>query len=434
MKNRYCGSCHGERGCKDCKTAFRRAGYESLTGFSLGLSKGEFFEKQAEVCGDTLLFAADIGTTTLAFAVTDKNGTVLAAFGTENPQRESSADVIGRIDAACHGKAEELKNQIREALAKGFLFVHERAASVVWKKGIRTKEKDIRIAVAGNTVMQHLLLGYPVNGLTGNPFTPYSIEAVTVSFEELFGTTTVYESFPAEMKRAAVFVFPGMSAFVGGDVVAGGYGLFGPAAAGQEEKKPGGVYLLADLGTNGELLLWKNGRLYAAAAAMGCAFEGGRFAYASELFALVAEALKEGAADETGLLAEPYFSEGFCGLSQEDIRDFQLAKGAVRAGIELLCKRAELSATQIEEVYLAGGAGRFCREEDLFRTGLLPETFRGKLHMVGNSCIGGLLRYLKNPEDVLQWKGEVLNLAEEPEFEALYYHFMEFREERSEEG
>lgn len=443
MENRYCGACCGERGCRDCKTAARTAEYTGLTEFLPGglceektsgcvAAEAAYDALTDGVCmPEELLLAADIGTTTLAFVCADEKGMILASYGTENPQRLTAADVIGRIDAACRGKAEQLKGQIREALAEGFLFVLEHGQRFPGTAAAGERI-PVRIALAGNTTMQHLLLGYPLDGMAKAPFIPYSVREEKVSFSSLFSGTAVYGRFPDTVKQADVYVFPCLSAFVGGDVLAGAYALSFPGTVRGEEEKDGS-YLLADFGTNGELFLSVSGKIYAAAAAMGSAFEGGRFAYASDLFRLTAKALREGAADETGLLCEPYFTEGFLGLYQEDIRTLQLAKGAVRAGIELLCRRAGISAGQIKAVFLAGGAGKYCREEDLLQTGVLPEALKGKIKVVGNSCIGGVLRYLKNRGDFLQCGGEVLNLAEEPEFEELYYRWMEFREGVQEE-
>lgn len=447
MENRYCGACRGERGCRDCKMAVRTAEYTGLTEF---LSEGLWKEKMTgyvtaqsaygALAGgvsvpdepEELLLAADIGTTTLGFVCADKKGTILASYGAENPQRLTAADVIGRIDAACRGMAEQLKGQIREALAEGFLFVLEHGWSFLGTDDARERI-PVRIALAGNTTMQHLLLGYPLDGMAKAPFTPYSVKGERVSFSSLFSETAVYQQFPDTVKQAEVFIFPCLSAFVGGDVLAGAYALSFPGTV-RGEKEEDGNYLLADFGTNGELLLSVSGKVYATAAAMGSAFEGGRFAYASDLFRLTAKALREGAADETGLLCEPYFTEGFLGLYQEDIRTLQLAKGAIRAGIELLCRHARICTEQINEVFLAGGAGRYCRTEDLLQTGIMPRELKGKIKVVGNSCIGGVLRYLKNREDFLQCGGEVLNLADEPEFEELYYRWMEFREGEQEEA
>ncbi len=414
MKKAYCGACRGERGCVGCDTAAKEARYIGLT---------EFFcaeEQKDAFVATELLLAADLGTTTLAFVCADADGTVLASYGAENPQRTVAADVIGRMDAALHGQRESLTNEIKEALAKGFLFVLERGISRLREQDDAVLPEKVRLAIAGNTTMEHLLLGYPLEGMARAPFTPYSTELTEVLFAELFRETKVYASVPMFLKEAKITIFPCFSAFVGGDLVAGACAL--------KETKAEEPYLLMDLGTNGECLLFANGQIYGTAAAMGSAFEGGRFAYASDLFRLVTKARRAGVLDETGLLCEPYFSEGFEGLLQEDVREFQLAKGALRAGLELLSRYTGVEFAEVKQVYLAGGFGQFCEEDDLFGAGLLPEVWRGRVRIVGNSCIGGLLAYLKNKESVLYWKGSMLNLAEQPEFEELYYRFMNFEE------
>ncbi len=415
MNKTYCGACHGERGCPDCEKAAKSAVYTSLTEFLLPDGTG---------C-DGLFLVADLGTTTLAFVCEDENGTV--SYGTENPQRSVAADVIGRVDAAMQGKREQLQAMIREALAKGFLFVLETLYKQREKKIEESEPENLQIAIAGNTVMQHLLIGHPVDGLARAPFTPYTTEKSEVTFASLFSECSVYAAFPDWIKRSDVTVFPCFSAFVGGDVVAGTYALF-PEVLRERGNRTEQTQsaLLMDLGTNGELLLWNGERLSGTAAAMGSAFEGGRFSYASELFRLVAGAIRQGVLDETGLLCEPYFTEGFEGVLQEDIREFQLAKGALRAGTELLCQKSGIALSGINRIYIAGGTGRFCAVEDLFQTGLLPEEFYGKVSFVGNSCMGGLLRYVRDRKPELWTEGEFLNLAEQPEFEALYYRYMNF--------
>lgn len=424
MEHKYCGACGGERGCCDCKKAYGAVTYFGLTDF-LPWTDREAEEEQSVVTESfdlrQMLLAADIGTTTLGVVCADARGKVIASYGTENPQRELAPDVVGRIDAACHGKAEELEHIIREALAKGFLFVLKKAKNVFGEA--ESEGTRVSIAIAGNTVMQHLFLGYPTEGLGKAPFVPYCLEGKRSTFFELFRKTEVFHQFADCVKQAEVYTFPGLSAFVGGDVVAGGYGL---SFRGLDRNGREGSYLLMDLGTNGELLLTVNGKLYATSTAMGCAFEGGRFAYASEFFTLMAKALKEGASDNTGLLRESYFEEGFWGLFQEDIRTFQLAKGALRSGIELLCDKANIAKEQITEVYVAGGIGNFCDEEDLFTAGLVPREFIGKIKMVGNSCIGGLLRYLKEDAKDITCMGEAINLAQEPKFYELYLRFLDF--------
>ena len=412
MSKTYCGACRGERGCRDCQAVGSSVQYAGLTDFFVQENNPKAY------CDNIIYLAADLGTTTLAFVCVDACGEVLASYGCENPQRRTAADVIGRIDASLHGHGESLTNEIREALIKGFLFVLTGGLEILRGRGFNSNGMRMRIGIAGNTVMQHLLLGYSPEGMAKAPFIPYSTQMVVLAFSELFSQAMEAYEVPCILKRAEVTVFPCLSAFVGGDAVAGANAVF--------SKKKERVELLIDFGTNGEMLLSVKGKWYGTAVAMGSAIEGGRYAYASDLFRKIAKALENGVLDETGLLCEPCFTEGYEGLLQEDVREFQLAKGAVRAGIELLCRYAGVKP---ERIYIAGGVGRYCEPEDLFRTGLLPKEFNGKVTLVGNSSIGGILSCLLKGEDMIYCEGESINLAEQPEFEEMYYRFMNFEKE-----
>lgn len=407
MSDRRCRACHGERGCPDCSKAVGRVSYESLTVFSKEYVPSSTNQR------DNLFLAADLGTTTLAFLCVDKDGTELSSLGMENPQKTTSSDVVSRMDYALRDKENKLTKLIKEALVKGFLFVLSNA-----EKEREKQNSSIEIAIAGNTVMQHILLSYPLLGLSRAPFLPYRKDGITLPFSELFGEFSEEKQFPQNLRNATVTIFPCASGFVGGDAVAGAYFLD------LTEKK--GSSLLIDLGTNGEMVLSRNGALFATAAAMGSAFEGGSFPYASELFSHLAKARQKKVLSEEGLLSEPYFTDGFEGMTEEDVREFQLAKAAIRTGIELLCKKAGVTTGEVREIFLSGGGSRYIKEENLYLTGILPTEFSGKVKYVGNSCIGGLTRFLltkKRPEGLF-W--EVLNLAEQPDFEPFYYRFLNF--------
>lgn len=429
MSKTYCGACRGERGCKDCHAIGGLVQYTGLTEFFVQeptpVRSYESVEVQENTsgisCDKELFLAADLGTTTLAFVCADAWGEILASYGCENPQRKTAADVIGRMDAALHGQGERLTNEIREALVKGFLFVLSEGLEHLRLRGINDDGIRVKIGIAGNTVMQHLLLGYSLEGMARAPFIPYTTNKTVLTFSELFSDMEEECAVPQMLRKTEITVFPCLSAFVGGDAVAGANAVF------SRDKER--IELLIDLGTNGEILLSVKGKWYATAAAMGSAMEGGRYAYASELFRKIAKALNQGVLDETGLLREPYFTEGYEGLLQEDVREFQLAKGAVRAGTELLCGYAGVKPEQVERVFLAGGVGKYCTPEDLLRTGLLPKEFCGKVKVVGNSCIGGILSCLLNGKNMIYCEGECLNLAEQPEFENLYYRYMDFEKE-----
>lgn len=340
--------------------------------------------------------------------------------------------------------------------------------------------------------MQHLLMGYDVSSLGRSPFAP-----VEIGLQEYRHSAW---DFPA-------WLVPGISAFVGGDIVAGLYACNmlpelteGTAYEDMEAgftgymiKKTGGFVptMLIDLGTNGEMAITDGARMIVTATAAGPAFEGGAGTgvIGSDMVACIAGLLRQGIADETGLLAEPYFSEGVSlqstdtveykhdsfrddkhenkqgyvfmpgrseqkiYLTQEDIRSLQMAKAAVRAGVEILQKRlgeectnesrsdktgsnkSRSGAQQDMQVYLAGGFGYYLDVEAAFRIGLLPEHMRGHVRAVGNTSLTGA--YLIG-RDLWQRKIDKqmlekslssiksINLAKQKEFEKLYIQYMNF--------
>ena len=139
--------------------------------------------------------------------------------------------------------------------------------------------------------------------------------------------------------------------------------------------------------------------------------------------------------DRTGLLCEELFDggwqEGELRVTQQDIRALQTAKSAVRAGVELLMKRLGVSCEEVQEVYLAGGFGRFLDVESAARIGLFPQGLSGKVRAVGNTSLLGAAHYggrRKAPEmaQELKKKAEVMNLAGEPGFYEKYLENLEF--------
>lgn len=427
MADRYCGMCHGERGCIGCTKANRTTEYNGLTEFfdpcaiSVLEPSNDSEQERSDGVRGGFFFAADLGTTTLAFGAWDALGNPVSSFGMVNPQCEWAADVIGRVDAALLGKADLLRISIKEALLKGFLFVA--------KDAIFEKDSEVTIAIAGNTVMQHLLMGDSVEGFSGAPFVPFRREGVCIGFatlfEEVIREDALKSGIPKPVFKATVHLMPCFSAFVGGDIFAGAYalGMLPNQSAFSQNT------LFADFGTNGELLLRTREGLFAASAAMGCAFEGGRFSYASDLFEKIAKALSTGKMDETGLLLEPYFSEGFEGLTMEDIRSFQEAKGALWAGTNLLCQEAKIAPKDIKVLYLGGSIGRFVPKEVIKQIGLFPKEMNVQAVLVGNACLGGLKKMFRDGDFPVQCSANTVSLAENKEFQEIYLKGMYFEQD-----
>ncbi|MDR1130993.1 MAG: ASKHA domain-containing protein [Oscillospiraceae bacterium] len=348
--------------------------------------------------------AADIGTTSVVLALFDlASGKRLARHSFMNPQRRFGPDVISRIDAANRGHLKDLRRLITESVAAGI-------ETLLTSAGVRPAQ-IADVTAAGNTTMTYLLLGLPCESLGVLPFKPAFELAEAYDFSGVFGLGDI---------RCPLHVVPWLSAFVGGDIVAG---LLHMPEAKQSR------FLLVDLGTNGEMALYDKGKLTVTSTAAGPAFEGsahggGASAVLDDLAALV----RAEYVDETGLLTSGA-PELF---SQKEIRDLQLAKSAVRAGLEILLDSAGLDCDAIDAVYLAGGIGQAMDVNSAVTVGLLPAGLGGKSRAVGNASLGGAARLLLAPvrtaadmEKLLAAAREI-NLAKHPRFNELFMEHMYF--------
>ncbi len=371
----------------------------------------------------------DIGTTTIAMQMIEvESGHVLDTFTCLNPQKAYGMDVISRIRAGMDGKGEILQELVRNALAEGIREMKEN----VEDGGTCNLEG---IFLSANTVMGHLFMGYSVETLGKSPFMPMNIKRDGLDW---MGVPTV--------------LVPGISAFVGGDIVSG---LYACGLCGCQEN---GKWLFLDLGTNAEMVMGSGNRVAATAAAAGPAFEGrGKEGMTgTERIAAIASLLEQGIVDETGLMAEAYFETGIevtmerkasgiqARIFQEDIRDIQMAKAAVRAGIHFLMKHLAIEGyEEIERVYIAGGFGFYLNKKAAARIGLIPSEWQEKAMAAGNTSLAGvrLLEREKAKQDeerkLSEWdiwnrleefagKTETFQLAEEPEFDKVYVGYMNF--------
>lgn len=401
--------------------------------------------------GDNIhAIAVDIGTSTVVQNLIElKDGNVLATYSGANPQRAYGADVIARIQAAGSGKLQLLQELIKSELMHGI-------CDMAARTGIN-RSRVRRIAIACNTAMGHILLGYSCEGLGRYPYTPVNISKVELPFTQLFNS---------DYLEAAVTILPGISAFVGGDIVAG---LL--ACNFDKADKP---CLFIDLGTNGELALGNSEKLLVSSAAAGPAFEGGNISCGmpsvagaicnmeiangksiyrtiqdkdaaglcgTGIIELASELLDEGIIDETGLLVERYFKDGFpikrrdgseFFFTQKDIRQLQMAKAAIRAGIDILLNEYGIGYADIDKVYLAGGFGFLLNLRKAVNIGLLPGELSGRIYPVGNSALSGAVSYLRDKdassriEKILKSATELV-LARQEDFCNLYPEYMYFR-------
>ena len=358
--------------------------------------------------------ALDIGTTTLAMALVDMNsGEAVNTVSRRNPQSSFGADVMSRIGAV----SEDEENLF---VMQSILLDEIRSMTEELCAGLEETSKPDRLSVAGNTTMLHLFCGISPTGMGAYPFTPAFLDSKTFAGSD-FG-----------LPFDTVTVTPGAHAFIGGDVTAGVL-LLRLA----EEREP---VMLIDIGTNGEMVLFTGtehgGQFYAASAAAGPALEGagistgvggiaGAVSSAQEvngqiavrtiggkppvgicgsgLIDLAAILLARGDLDETGYLEEDPFPYAVTEdgtpltLTQEDVRALQLAKSAMRAGMEALCDAADIPLTALSRVYVAGGLGYYMNMDSAAAIGLLPGELRTKLVSVGNTSLGGASLLLYDP-------------------------------------
>ncbi|MBQ2312239.1 MAG: DUF4445 domain-containing protein [Firmicutes bacterium] len=371
--------------------------------------------------------AVDIGTTTVVARIIDlRTGKMLPAVSRENPQRLLSADVIGRIQACIEkGKLPVLQGLISETIQD--LKEHD-------LKICGLAEEDIKkTVITGNTTMLYLFTGRMPTTLAYTPF----IADCLFGFEE-----------------NGAYLPPCFGAFVGADIYTA------ITASGLITKDEAAV--LVDLGTNGEIALFNNGKLTCCATACGPAFEGtgiscggpaangaidhiwledGQVKYSvigntapthicgSGIMDAIATLLELEEIDETGAMPDPYeFAPGVV-LQPKDVRQVQLAKAAICGGIRTLINREGLKPDDINTLYIAGGFGSYIKLENAVKVGIFPKEMQDNAKVIGNAALSGAIMILLGADKKYEPSSvetECINLAQQPEFSDLYMESMFF--------
>ena len=389
--------------------------------------------------------AVDLGTTTVALRLYDlASGVCLGTESAWNAQRGFGADVISRISCCIESPdglsalSRAIRSQIMELLR-----------TLCRKSGCGFSALR-EIVLAGNTVMQHLFVGLDPSPIASAPFTPRSY------FDG---------GAPASLDGVPVFLSPCVSGYVGGDITAG---LLGVAL-----HRRSGTALFLDVGTNGEMALGGADGFLTCAVASGPAFEGAGITCGmpavhgaihrvvldgdelcfdvlgggeaegicgSGLLDLAACLLELGLIDGSGRLMEDENGEAVFRLTervwvdQRDIRQLQLAKAAVAAGIRRLLQEAKLSCGAVGALYLAGGFGNRLRPESAVRIGLLPRELLGRVVPCGNSSLAGAQTALLRPSERAALRDirsacRYLELSSDPAFNDYFIEELSFPEE-----
>ncbi len=416
-----------------------------------------------DVAAETPLtgLAVDIGTTTVVAYFYDlESGVQLCVQSGLNPQRAFGADVITRI-AAC-AEPDGL-DRLQQAVV-GLL---SRLISLFCADTGRPAASIYHVTVAANTTMLHLLAGIDPTNIAGAPFISATLFGFDLPAREI--------GLPV-CPDAPVSLLPSISSYVGADITAG------LVQCGLDRCDDRVVYI--DIGTNGEMA-YCGGRdtpLLCCSTAAGPAFEGAHIRCGtggvpgaissvrldnetvvfdtigglppvgicgSGLIDAIAALLHIGAIDETGRLAdEDELDAPFCDclndegdfvfdsargilLTQKDVREVQLAKAAICAGILTMLHTAGVSVGQVDRVVIAGGFGAHIDPDSACAIGLLPKEAAGKVEIVGNAAGFGAVSALLNAESLARMRAltaecRYIELSGDPFFQDAYVEQMMF--------
>jgi len=399
----------------------------------------------------------DIGTTSVVGLLVDlKNGNRLSSTSRLNPQCRFGPDVLSRISHASDNEGTERLNSMIIDCINDMIEENCEYAAI--------PDNEIKkITVTGNNVMLHLLSGVNPSSMGRFPYKPvftagFSLPAVFLGLEKT--------------DKAEIYFTPSASAFIGADIIAG---ILATSLDSGEDNS-----LLLDMGTNGEIVLFSNGTLSACSVAMGPALEGmsiecgmraetgavDRIWMEDEkiLFHTIGESAPAGLCgsgmiDAVRLLVEEKIitpagrmisgmvtltdegkkfqlihtdgNDAGIYISQNDIRNLQLAKGAVCSGIMLLLESAGIKISDVKKIYLAGALGYYGNAESLFQTGFLPGPWREKIFKAGNTALTGaelimLSATMRQRAEEISRNIHHLDLVSHHRFHDLFVRFMSF--------
>lgn len=402
--------------------------------------------------------AIDLGTTTIAAQLLDlQTGNVLGVRTALNAQARHGGDIMSRVEFAMHGGQAELQRLVREQLGQMVGEMLESAGGA--RSLLRAESGDggqrtarptfgelCRVVIAGNTVMHHLFCGINIAPLSAHPFEPVQPGRVRLSPRELGWLLP---------ENAVVEFLPCLGGFVGSDILAG------IMATGLHQSRE--LMALMDLGTNGEVVVGNRERMLCTSTAAGPAFEGARIwmGMRAATGAISAVQVEDnlitcsviGGGEPRGLCGSGLVDAVAAGLELEwihpsgrmanrtemplagpvllsatDVRELQLAKGAIAAGLRMLTAKWGASLDDIERLHLAGAFGNYISRASAQRIGLLRVPLN-RVASAGNTALLGAKRALF--ENATVWdniaKGvEHVSLNEDPSFQEIYAEEMGF--------
>lgn len=379
--------------------------------------------------------AVDLGSTTIVTQLVSlKDGRIIDSVSAVNPQAKYGSDLIARIQVCLEGKQDEMQQLIRDKIG-GMI------AEMLQKH----PQEISKIALVGNTVMHHIFCGLDVKPLSFYPFESPVLQSC------MFTPKNLNWKLP---EHVVIQFYPSIGSFVGSDILAG---LAATKMAQRES-----FSILVDLGTNGEIAIGNRNKIVCASTAAGPAFEGANISQGMRATTGAISSIDfvdgemeyhvignvtargicgSGLVDAMAILLEQekiaMFGEINSGeeevrisktvaISQQDIREFQLAKAAFSTGIQMLLNELQITIADVEKIFVAGAFGNFLNIKNILRTGLL-ETDEEKISKLGNTALIGAKMFLFENEAFIQNildKTSHINLEGNGDFQDIYIEKM----------
>lgn len=430
------------------------------------LSSGYMPEFEHCPYGNGYGICVDIGTTTVVCELVDKrNGQQLAQSTMINPQKKYGLDVLTRIAYEYEYQQQGIQ-ELQSAIIKG---INECIQELCQRANIKCTSIE-EVVVAANCTMLHMLLGIDARSIGKAPYEPQFLEAQERNAKEL-GISV--------KNSARVYCIPSVSAFIGADIVAGTYVC-------ELEKQDKNV-LFIDIGTNGEIILSNGGHLLCCSCAAGPALEGMNISCGmraaqgaiedilitkgslelktidnqppvgicgSGVLAAVRELLrvglirKEGAFIKKEKMPKEDYRQAWVRengkkrefvlqnypeiiITQSDVRQVQLAKGAILSGFKALLKRANIDIKHLDKIMIAGQFGAYLSVDSLIGVGILPMEVKDKIIYVGNTSKTGaymalMSESIKRDMERLAKEITYMELAQTSDYEKLFAESLMF--------
>ena len=442
----------------------------TVTTFAAGGRQRILAVERGDTAGMKFGLAIDVGTTSVVTTLIElESGEQLASVSSLNPQAVFGGDLMSRIAFAQFNPG-----NLRKLHTRIIGLLNQHIEQICRESGVLAKW-IYKVVIVGNTCMHHILLGIDPSHVGLAPYAPVMRHAVILAARDLFLKVA---------PEARVCLLPLVAGFVGADAVG--------VALATRIYESAEIRVAVDIGTNGEVILGSRDHLWACSAPAGPALEGAQIRHGmrgalgaidrvrvdddvhvhtigetdalgicgSGIIDLIAGLLDARVIDWTGLIqveardALPpklaarvvmrgeerqviVLRPGEAGarqeivLTQDDVRQVQLAKGAIASGVAMLQHVAGVPAERVAELMLAGGFGNYLSIESALRIGLIPPLARERIRYVGNAAsLGAQLCLVSEAEraraDSVARRIEHVSLAAHPDFEQIFVDCMNF--------